>query len=74
MKALEFEAVLNPDDSLGVPKEVAEQLPRQRKLQVIVLYPDPSEIGEAKDTGWRRLTREQFLRGYSEGDAIYDSL
>ena len=74
MKALEFEAILNPDDSLGVPKEIAEQLPRQRKLQVIVLYPDPSESGDTGDNDWRRLTLEQFLQGYGEGDTIYNTL
>ena len=74
MKALEFEAVLNPDDSLGVPEEVASQLPRKQKLQVIVLVPESPELEEAEAKDWRKLARDRFLAGYSEGDSIYDSL
>jgi hypothetical protein len=39
---------------------------------VIVLIPELSETGDERD--WQRLTQEQFLRGYAEGDAIYDAL
>jgi hypothetical protein len=74
MKALEFEAVLNPDDSLGVPAEVASQLPRRQKLQVIVLIPESSELEEAEANDWRKLASERFLAGYSEGDSVYDAL
>ena len=34
-----------------------------------MLVAEPSE-----DEDWANLTREQFLRGYSEEDAIYDQL
>ncbi|MEX2304059.1 MAG: hypothetical protein WD733_24150 [Bryobacterales bacterium] len=74
MKAIEFQANLNADDSLGVPKEVASQLPREKKLQVIVLVPDTAETDEADDSDWPAIAREQFLAGYSDGDSIYDSL
>jgi hypothetical protein len=65
---------LNPDDSLGVPEEVASQLPREQKLQVIVLVPESPGLDEAEGNEWRTLARERFLAGYSEDDSIYDSL
>ena len=69
MKALEFRSRINPDDSLQVPKEVAAQIPKDQAIQVIVVLPESTEDGE-----WRRLTTEQFLRGYSEADGVYDAL
>jgi hypothetical protein len=74
MKAIELEAILKPDDSLGVPEEVARQLPRERKLQVIVLLPETSAHEETEADDWRQLAHEQFVAGYSDGDSIYDSL
>jgi mannose-6-phosphate isomerase-like protein (cupin superfamily) len=69
MKALEFEAQLNPDRTLTVPPEVAQQLPQELSIRVILLIPEsPSE------QAWKRLTTEQFLKGYAESDAIYDKL
>ena len=74
MKAIEFEATLNPDDSLGVPEEVARQLPREQKLQVIVLLPESSAVDETEANEWGKLARDQFAAGYSDADSIYDSL
>lgn len=74
MKAIEFQANLNADDSLAVPKEVASQLPREQKLQVIVLVPYTAEADEVDASDWRAIARERFLAGYSDGDSIYDSL
>jgi hypothetical protein len=70
MKTLEFEATLNPDDSLTVPAEVAAQLQKAQPLRVILVVPEPHE----DEREWARLTAEQFLGGYDEGDAIYDEL
>jgi hypothetical protein len=69
MKALEFEAKLDPDASLKVPRDVAACIPKEEMLRVIVLMPEPQD-----DPEWRRLTREQFLRGYGQGDGVYDAL
>jgi hypothetical protein len=70
MKTLEFEATLNPDDSLTVPAEVAAQLKQAQPLRVILVVPEPGD----DEREWSRLTAEQFLAGYDEGDAIYDEL
>ena len=69
MKALEFPSKMGPDESLEVPKDVAVQIPRDQTVQVIVLLPESSD-----DAEWRRLAAEQFLRGYSEADGVYDAL
>jgi len=69
MKALEFEATLGKDSSLKVPENVASCLPKDEAVRVIVLLP---EDGSGSD--WRRLTRDQFLAGYSDGDNIYDAV
>ena len=37
-------------------------------MRVFVVLPDGS------DEEWAALTREQFLKGYADGDAIYDQL
>ncbi len=67
MKALEFEATLGTDANFRVPDDLAAQIPKQEPVRVIVLVPE-----DAEEPAWNRLTREQFLRGYSEGDSIYD--
>jgi len=74
MKALGFETILTPDNSLPVPQDLAGQIPKERPVQVIVLFPEPSELAAAEEADWRSLTRQQFLSGYGDGDSIYDSL
>jgi hypothetical protein len=69
MKALEFESKLGADASLRVPDDVALQIPKEEAVHVIVLVPDSNE-----DEDWRRLTRDQLLRGYRESDSIYDAV
>ena len=69
MKTLEFRARLNPDHTLTVPTELVAQLRSDEPVRVILLVP---ELGE--DQAWSHLTAEQFVKGYADGDAIYDEL
>lgn len=69
MKVLEFQAQLNPDHTLTVPPAVARQLNEEEALQVVLLVPEATE-----NRSWAGLTAEQFLKGYSDSDAIYDQL
>jgi hypothetical protein len=47
-------------------------LPANQVVRVIVLINEPPEV-EA-EANWSSLTAEQFLAGYSEADAAYDTL
>ena len=69
MKAIEFESTLSSDSNLKVPAALAEQIPKEGSVRVIVLVPD-----DETDDAWRRLTERQFLSGYDEGDNIYDAV
>lgn len=69
MKALEFETKLDADLNLKVPGGLAAQIPKEEPVRVIVLMPESAE-----DADWRRLTNENFLRGYSESDSVYDAV
>ena len=69
MKALEFETRVNPDQTLTVPAELAQELPAERAIRVLLLVPESAEEEE-----WERLTAEEFLKGYGEGDSVYDQL
>jgi hypothetical protein len=69
MKAFEFSAQVTSQETLQIPPEVASQLREGQPVRVLLL------VGEAEeDADWARLTAEQFLRGYDDGDAIYDNL
>jgi hypothetical protein len=65
---LEFESHPNEDGTLPVPPAIAAQLKGVESVRVFVVLPDIS------DEEWAALTREQFLKGYADGDAIYDQL
>jgi hypothetical protein len=69
MKAIEFESTLSPDSNLKVPAKLAAQIPKEEAVRVIVLLPEDETKGD-----WGRLTEQQFLSGYSEGDNIYDAV
>ncbi len=34
----------------------------------------PFETAETESRDWQRLTAEQFLNGYDEADAVYDTV
>ena len=68
MRALEFTANLSGESVLAIPKDIAEQLPKEGRARVLVLVDDDSE-----DTLWRRSAYEQFMRDDAPEDSIYDS-
>ena len=69
MKALEFQARMNPDRTLTIPPEVASQVQQEQAVRVILLIPESQE-----DRYWEHLTVEQFLKGYADSDALYNEL
>lgn len=69
MRALAFQAQLDSEGSLQVPKELAGSIPKDRCVRVIMLFAESSD-----EEAWGRLTGQQFLFGYGDGNSIYDLL
>ena len=69
MKAFEFETNLTPNRMLELPAELQSQVTPGSSVRVILLLPDSSA-----EFDWKRFTVEQFLKGYSESDSIYDNV
>jgi N12 class adenine-specific DNA methylase len=69
MKAVEFHAQVNPDQTLTVPASVMGVIPVGRAVRVLILVPE----NEA-DQEWEYLAAEAFGQGYADADAIYDQL
>ncbi len=69
MKAIEFQAQVNPDQTLKVPASVMGTIPVGQAVRVLILVPDNDT-----DKEWEYLAAEAFGQGYADGDAIYDQL
>jgi hypothetical protein len=69
MKAVEFQAQVNPDQTLTVPDSVMGAIPIGRAVRVLILLPE-----NEMDQEWEYLTAEAFGQGYGDADAIYDQL
>lgn len=67
MKAYEYFAEVLPDGHLSIPEDLKEKLKSDSKIRVMLLIDD-------QETSWNRLSMSQFLKGYSEKDALYDNL
>lgn len=72
MTTLDFEASLDSQGRVKIPDDVAAQLKAVPSFRVIVLVPDDDE--DEDDEAWRRLGIEQFVKGFDDGDSIYDDL
>jgi hypothetical protein len=69
MKAVEFQAQLNPDGTLAIPESLLSTVPVGQTVRVIVLVPE-NEL----DQEWEQTAAEDFGKGYAETDAIYDQI
>ena len=67
MKAYEYYAEVLSDGHLSIPDELKDKLKPDSKIRVMLLLDD-------EDAVWNIFTMTQFLKGYSEKDAIYDNL
>jgi uncharacterized protein involved in tellurium resistance len=72
MKAVEFETELL-DDTIKIPENFRLELSlsKDKHVRVIVLIDDFDKDEEAK---FKSVLNNQFLKGYSEIDEIYDNL
>ena len=69
MRAIEFQSQLTSDRTLPVPSEVADAIPVNQPVRVLILIAE-----EDSDQAWERLAAQEFGQSYSESDAIYDQL
>jgi hypothetical protein len=67
MKAYEYVGKVLPDGHLSLPENLKDKLKTDLNIRVMLLVED-------EDSAWNRLVTSQFLKGYSEADAIYDDL
>ena len=67
MKAYEYYAEVLPDGHLSIPKGLKGKLKPDSKVRIMLLLYD-------EETAWNTFAMSQFLKGYSEKDAIYDNL
>ncbi|MBD2502023.1 hypothetical protein [Anabaena azotica] len=73
MKAYEFPANITTEGKIELPDVILQQLPNNQQVKVIILVNEPTEA-EQEEAAWQRLAAEQLLKGYSEDDAIYDTI
>jgi hypothetical protein len=67
METYEYIAEVLSDGHLSVPDNLKDKLKDLAQVKVMLL------IGE-QESDWNNFTMSQFVRGYSEKDAIYDDL
>ena len=67
MKAYEYYGEILPHGHLSLPEDLKDKLKTDSKIRVMLLL-------DEDEKAWDNLTMSQFLKGYSEKDAIYDNL
>ncbi|MDZ8108861.1 MAG: hypothetical protein RM338_25005 [Nostoc sp. DedQUE12a] len=73
MKAYEFPANVTTEGKIELPDVIWQQLANNQQVKVIILVTEPTEK-EQEEAAWQRLAANQLLKGYSEDDAIYDTI
>lgn len=67
MKAYEYYADVLSDGHLSIPENLKDKLKPDSKVRIMLLLDDENSV-------WNEFAVSQFMNGYSEKDAIYDSL
>jgi hypothetical protein len=67
MKAYEYYGEVLADGHLSIPEDLKDKLKADSKIRVMLLLDD-------EEAAWDKLSMSQFMKGYSEKDAIYDNL
>lgn len=67
METYEYIAEVLSDGHLSVPDNLKDKLKEMAQVKVMLLIGD-------QESDWNNFTMSQFLKGYSEKDAIYDDL
>ena len=71
MKAVEFIANI-VKGNIKIPLKIQRELKsgNEKKVRVIILFEEPEKSVEV---GFQNFVAEEFLKGYSETDKIYDN-
>jgi hypothetical protein len=72
IKAIEFIGKVSNEGEIELPDTIVKQLPPDQNFRVIILINEAKENEE--HAAWSNLTKDQFLSGYSDKDAIYDKI
>ncbi len=68
MKTLEFKTKIKRDRKITLPDKFNSEFENERDARVIILLDDD----EKKE--WQKVVYDNFLKGYSDADAVYDKL
>ena len=71
MKAYELSATVTPEGKVEIPNTILHLLQKEKMARIIILINEPAEIEEQM---WSMFTTEQFLKGYSKTDTVYDRI
>ena len=70
MRAIEFRSKIR-ENRILIPRRMQPELTAERDKNVrVVVFVEDSEIYDEK--AYRQVTKNQFLNGYAESDAVYD--
>jgi uncharacterized FlgJ-related protein len=67
MKTYEYYAEILEDGHMSIPENIRDKLKAETKIKVILMFDD-------EEKAWDAIAMSQFLKGYSDKDAIYDNL
>lgn len=67
MKTYKYYAKVLADGHLSIPEDLKDKLKPESKIRVMLMLDD-------EDTLWNAMAMSQFIKGYSDKDAIYDNL
>ncbi len=69
MKAVEFKSRIR-NHQIPIPSEMQARLKTNKDVRVIVLIDEPDAYD---DLTFQQTAEEQFLKGYSDSDSVYDN-
>ena len=72
MKAYDLLLELTKEGKLELPVELADKLPRNELLRIVIMVPGGHE--DRENEMWRRLASEHLFTEYNEADSIYDTI
>lgn len=72
MRAIKFETKIN-NNNIQIPERFQSELNVLTEKNVkVIIFVDDSDFEE--DKAFKKIATEQFLKGYSDSDSIYDNM